>query len=747
MSDNTSPQPGYLSNAELANRVESMVARYNKHLDQEVALLTQPDGNVTVTNVAGEDVSLPSYPGVIKGASQALDDINGVLPRAQAAQQAAETAATAAAASAQAATDKASAASNAAQQSEQGAAAASSSAAAAAGSADTAHASAASATDAATGAQTSSTQAQQHAQVASDASSAAQDALTAGQAARDKAQAWATNPPGQAVEAGQYSALHWAEQARLATAGAMVFHGMWDASQVDPPANPKLGDFYLIAVAGQVNGKPMAVGDMMIYDGQQWDRIDNQQMVTSVAGRTGAIALSVADVAGLQPALDAKVSSGSAASLSGLNVSGNITAAAGTFAGAVRSLAAHETARDDTGWLLRFVDSKGTTEYGGVQGNPGNYVSLAYGAKAGFRAWSDGSLGLGDNGVALRPDGLLDFGAGNGGIGKGNGDNATNTTANVQLKSWFGIGLSPTITGQPVPAGENAHWFNVRNGDMTCRGNISAWGGIRLAANGGEGRINLGVDDWYNYGNGTSWGMYSPTQGMGLEFRKSDKRLMVSGNLSVSGDDNFGMWKNGQDNCLVLKGFQDLRFQRKSDNAYVQIWNGANFDPNSKLNVSGGNVGGPLVTVAGNDGFLIKNGSEYTGLMLFNSGESGLWDYARGTYRLLTYANGDAYIRAWFYAANFKITSDARLKSNRQLLDAREELDKLKRLLPSAYDKDGKREYGFLAQEVEEVYPSMISTFDGPAGPDTKAASYTELLAPVIAVLVDLDRRLKEAGI
>lgn len=72
---------------------------------------------------------------------------------------------------------------------------------------------------------------------------------------------------------------------------------------------------------------------------------------------------------------------------------------------------------------------------------------------------------------------------------------------------------------------------------------------------------------------------------------------------------------------------------------------------------------------------------------------------------------------------------------------------KLKRLLPSVYDKDGKREYGFLAQEVEEIYPSMVSTFDGPAGPDTKAASYTELLAPIVAVLADLDRRLKEAGI
>ena len=63
-----------------------------------------------------------------------------------------------------------------------------------------------------------------------------------------------------------------------------------------------------------------------------------------------------------------------------------------------------------------------------------------------------------------------------------NQDGASNTLSNLQLQSWFGIGFGPTITGQTVPQGENAIWMNVRTGDMSCRGNITASGTVTLAA-------------------------------------------------------------------------------------------------------------------------------------------------------------------------------------------------------------------------------------------------------------------------
>lgn len=66
----------------------------------------------------------------------------------------------------------------------------------------------------------------------------------------------------------------------------------------------------------------------------------------------------------------------------------------------------------------------------------------------------------------------------NGGIYEGNGDAANSTQANVQIKSWFGIGFAPSISGQSVPQNQNAIWMNVRNGDIGLRGNLDARGNL-----------------------------------------------------------------------------------------------------------------------------------------------------------------------------------------------------------------------------------------------------------------------------
>lgn len=65
-----------------------------------------------------------------------------------------------------------------------------------------------------------------------------------------------------------------------------------------------------------------------------------------------------------------------------------------------------------------------------------------------------------------------------GGLFNGNGDSASSTSNNVKLRSWFGIGFSPSISGQPVPYGEYSHWFNVRTGDLGCRGLVTAGNGV-----------------------------------------------------------------------------------------------------------------------------------------------------------------------------------------------------------------------------------------------------------------------------
>jgi hypothetical protein len=55
------------------------------------------------------------------------------------------------------------------------------------------------------------------------------------------------------------------------------------------------------------------------------------------------------------------------------------------------------------------------------------------------------------------------------------GDQASSTQANVKLTSWFGIGFSPSISGQTVPQWENAAWIDARSGAFSCRNEITAY--------------------------------------------------------------------------------------------------------------------------------------------------------------------------------------------------------------------------------------------------------------------------------
>ncbi len=81
------------------------------------------------------------------------------------------------------------------------------------------------------------------------------------------------------------------------------------------------------------------------------------------------------------------------------------------------------------------------------------------------------------------------FGGGNG-VYNGNGDAASSTQANLQIRSWFGIGFSPSISGQPVPQNENAVWIDTRTGNLSARGNITSTGGQFVGNGAGLTNVN-----------------------------------------------------------------------------------------------------------------------------------------------------------------------------------------------------------------------------------------------------------------
>jgi hypothetical protein len=104
--------------------------------------------------------------------------------------------------------------------------------------------------------------------------------------------------------------------------GAMSYRGTWNAATNTPAipaaATANKGWYYVVATDGTTNIDGTAVwhvGDWIVSNGTKWDKIDSTDQVTAVAGLVGnitkealkmALTLVIADISGLQSALDAK---------------------------------------------------------------------------------------------------------------------------------------------------------------------------------------------------------------------------------------------------------------------------------------------------------------------------------------------------------------------------------------------------------------------------------------------------------
>jgi hypothetical protein len=125
--------------------------------------------------------------------------------------------------------------------------------------------------------------------------------------------------------------------------GGVTYQGTFDASAPADLSNANKGDLYIISVAGTYAGKTWAVGDHLLInadmggtlDSAKIDKVDNTDAVTSVAGRTGAVTLSTADISGLATV----ASTGAYSDLSGTPTLGTAaTEDVGTGAGNVVQL-------------------------------------------------------------------------------------------------------------------------------------------------------------------------------------------------------------------------------------------------------------------------------------------------------------------------------------------------------------------------------------------------------------------------
>lgn len=88
-------------------------------------------------------------------------------------------------------------------------------------------------------------------------------------------------------------------------ASVMQYLGTYNASTDTPSlsnGSGDTGDVYRVSVSGTRNfgagNVVLAAGDLIIYTGSVWEKLDTTESVSSVAGRTGDVTLTVADIGG-----------------------------------------------------------------------------------------------------------------------------------------------------------------------------------------------------------------------------------------------------------------------------------------------------------------------------------------------------------------------------------------------------------------------------------------------------------------
>lgn len=102
------------------------------------------------------------------------------------------------------------------------------------------------------------------------------------------------------------SNLSFDENGNLLVVGAFSPDGMhpmgpWDASGGTYPTPTAVGDFWWISVAGTIGGVDYEPHDWIVYvddsgvPADDWKKIDNSDLVTSVFGRTGAVIAAISD--------------------------------------------------------------------------------------------------------------------------------------------------------------------------------------------------------------------------------------------------------------------------------------------------------------------------------------------------------------------------------------------------------------------------------------------------------------------
>jgi Chaperone of endosialidase/Domain of unknown function (DUF5011) len=239
---------------------------------------------------------------------------------------------------------------------------------------------------------------------------------------------------------------------------------------------------------------------------------------------------------------------------------------------------------------------------------------------------------------------------------------------------------------------------------------------------------------------GADYNLAAPTNGLIVEGKMGIGTTSPATQLSVvapNSTDAASFYNTG--NTQVRLGFSDSflwKLGRNADGRFSLIAS-TNGNDNERLSISSaGNVG-------------IGTSTPYSRLTVWGS------DSASSTLSFNVVNNASTTVFAVFNGGNAQLSgtltqsSDARLKTNIQSLDASTSLATINSLTPVAYDwldpnKGGVRQYGFIAQQVLQVFPNLVSTTSATAlTPDgTLGLNYIGLIAPLVEAVQQLSSEL-----
>jgi hypothetical protein len=111
--------------------------------------------------------------------------------------------------------------------------------------------------------------------------------------------------PSQTGNSGKYLTTNGTSTSWGSIASGLSYQGTWNASTNSPTLASSTGTngyYYIVGTAGSTNLNGITdwqIGDWLLFNGSVWQKIDQTNLVTSVAGRTGAVTLSTSDISGL----------------------------------------------------------------------------------------------------------------------------------------------------------------------------------------------------------------------------------------------------------------------------------------------------------------------------------------------------------------------------------------------------------------------------------------------------------------